>query len=114
MTIRVKPADRGRTSRDPSRRTFYMNLAFAITVIASRLSGSRFTSILIRFERRICCGFPPRLMTRRIAYPGITTSPVVVITVSCQARPERDRHEDGALAGVETDTDRASLERPRP
>src|SRR6185295_20337735 len=37
MTIRVRPADRGRSSRDPNRRTFYMNLAFAITVIVAVL-----------------------------------------------------------------------------
>jgi parvulin-like peptidyl-prolyl isomerase len=37
MTIRVRPADRGRTSRDPSRRTFYMNLAFGITVVVAIL-----------------------------------------------------------------------------
>jgi parvulin-like peptidyl-prolyl isomerase len=37
MTIRVRPADRGRTSRDPSRRTFYTNLAFGITVVVAVL-----------------------------------------------------------------------------
>jgi parvulin-like peptidyl-prolyl isomerase len=37
MTIRVRPADRGRTSRDPSRRTFYMNVAFGITVVVAIL-----------------------------------------------------------------------------
>jgi parvulin-like peptidyl-prolyl isomerase len=37
MTIRVRPADRGRTSRDPNRRTFYMNLAFGITVVVAVL-----------------------------------------------------------------------------
>jgi parvulin-like peptidyl-prolyl isomerase len=37
MTIRVRPADRGRSSRDPSRRTFYMNLAFGITVVIAIL-----------------------------------------------------------------------------
>src|SRR5258705_558602 len=37
MTIRVRPADRGRTSRDPNRRTFYMNLAFGITVVVAIL-----------------------------------------------------------------------------
>ena len=33
MTIRVRPADRGRSSRDPNRRTFYTNLAFGATVV---------------------------------------------------------------------------------
>jgi parvulin-like peptidyl-prolyl isomerase len=37
MTIRVRPADRGRSSRDPSRRTFYMNVAFGITVVVAIL-----------------------------------------------------------------------------
>ena len=37
MTIRVRPADRGRSSRDPSRRTFYMNLGFGITVVVAVL-----------------------------------------------------------------------------
>ena len=37
MTIRVRPVDRGRSSRDPSRRTFYVNLAFAITVVIAIL-----------------------------------------------------------------------------
>jgi parvulin-like peptidyl-prolyl isomerase len=37
MTIRVRPADRGRSSRDPSRRTFYTNLAFGITVVVAVL-----------------------------------------------------------------------------
>jgi parvulin-like peptidyl-prolyl isomerase len=37
MTIRVRPVDRGRSSRDPSRRTFYMNIAFGITVIVAIL-----------------------------------------------------------------------------
>ncbi|MBA2381659.1 MAG: peptidylprolyl isomerase [Chloroflexi bacterium] len=37
MTIRVRPVDRGRTSRDPSRRTFYVNVAFAITVVVAVL-----------------------------------------------------------------------------
>lgn len=37
MTIRVRPVDRGRSSRDPSRRTFYTNLAFAITVVVAIL-----------------------------------------------------------------------------
>lgn len=37
MTIRVRPVDRGRSSRDPSRRTFYMNVAFAVTVVVAIL-----------------------------------------------------------------------------
>ncbi len=37
MTFRVRPVDRGRTSRDPNRRTFYMNLAFGITVVLAVL-----------------------------------------------------------------------------
>lgn len=37
MTIRVRPVDRARSSRDPNRRTFYINLAFAITVIVAIL-----------------------------------------------------------------------------
>jgi parvulin-like peptidyl-prolyl isomerase len=37
MTIRVRPVDRGRSSRDPGRRTFYVNLAFAITVVIAIL-----------------------------------------------------------------------------
>jgi parvulin-like peptidyl-prolyl isomerase len=37
MTIRVRPVDRGRSSRDPNRRTFYVNLAFAITVVVAIL-----------------------------------------------------------------------------
>jgi parvulin-like peptidyl-prolyl isomerase len=37
MTFRVKPVDRGRTSRNPSRRTLYMNIAFGITVIVAIL-----------------------------------------------------------------------------
>lgn len=37
MTFRVKPVDRGRSSRDPSRRTLYMNIAFGITVIVAIL-----------------------------------------------------------------------------
>jgi parvulin-like peptidyl-prolyl isomerase len=37
MTIRVRPADRGRSSRDPNRRTFYMNVAFGITVVVAIL-----------------------------------------------------------------------------
>jgi len=37
MTFRVKPVDRGRASRDPSRRTLYMNIAFGITVIVAVL-----------------------------------------------------------------------------
>jgi parvulin-like peptidyl-prolyl isomerase len=37
MTIRVRPVDRGRSGRDPSRRTFYMNIAFGITVVVAIL-----------------------------------------------------------------------------
>ena len=37
MTIRVRPVDRGRSTRDPNRRTFYVNLAFAITVAVAVL-----------------------------------------------------------------------------
>jgi parvulin-like peptidyl-prolyl isomerase len=37
MTVRVRPVDRGRSSRDPNRRTFYLNLAFAITVVVAIL-----------------------------------------------------------------------------
>ncbi len=37
MTIRVRPVDRGRSSRDPGRRTFYMNIAFGITVVVAIL-----------------------------------------------------------------------------
>ena len=35
MTFRVRSADRGRSDRDPSRRTLYMNIGFALTVIAA-------------------------------------------------------------------------------
>jgi parvulin-like peptidyl-prolyl isomerase len=37
MTIRVRPVDRGRSSRDPNRRTLYTNLAFGITVVVAIL-----------------------------------------------------------------------------
>ena len=37
MTIRVRPVDRGRSSRDPSRRTLYMNIAFGATVVIAIL-----------------------------------------------------------------------------
>ncbi|MEA2606246.1 MAG: hypothetical protein QOI00_1003, partial [Chloroflexota bacterium] len=37
MTIRVRPADRGRSSRDPNRRTMYMNIAFGVTVVVAIL-----------------------------------------------------------------------------
>ena len=37
MTVRVRPVDRGRSTRDPNRRTFYLNVAFAITVVVSIL-----------------------------------------------------------------------------
>jgi parvulin-like peptidyl-prolyl isomerase len=32
MTIRVRPVDRGRSSRDPNRRTVYTNIAFAVVI----------------------------------------------------------------------------------
>lgn len=37
MTIRVRPVDRGRSGRNPNRRTLYTNLAFGGTVIVSIL-----------------------------------------------------------------------------
>jgi parvulin-like peptidyl-prolyl isomerase len=37
MTIRVRPADRGRSSRDPNRRTLYMNIAFGVVVVVAIL-----------------------------------------------------------------------------
>ena len=37
MTFRVRPVDRGRATRDPNRRTFYMNLGFGITVVVAVL-----------------------------------------------------------------------------
>ena len=37
MTIRVRPVDRGRSSRDPNRRTVYTNLAFAIVIVLAVL-----------------------------------------------------------------------------
>lgn len=37
MTIRVRPVDRGRSSRDPNRRTLYTNLAFAIVIVLALL-----------------------------------------------------------------------------
>ena len=37
MTFRVRPADRGRASRDPSRRTLYMNIGFGITTVIAIL-----------------------------------------------------------------------------
>ncbi|HEX3428877.1 MAG TPA: peptidylprolyl isomerase [Candidatus Limnocylindrales bacterium] len=37
MTIRVRPVDRGRTSRDPNRRTFFMNLGFGIATVVAIL-----------------------------------------------------------------------------
>ena len=37
MTIRVRPVDRGRTSRDPNRRTLYTNIAFGVTVVVAVL-----------------------------------------------------------------------------
>jgi parvulin-like peptidyl-prolyl isomerase len=35
MTFRVRSAERGRSERDPSRRTLYMNIGFALAVIAA-------------------------------------------------------------------------------
>jgi parvulin-like peptidyl-prolyl isomerase len=37
MTIRVRPVDRGRSSRDPNRRTLYTNLAFALVIVLALL-----------------------------------------------------------------------------
>ena len=37
MTIRVRPVDRGRTSRDPNRRNLYMNIGFGIAVVVAIL-----------------------------------------------------------------------------
>lgn len=37
MTFRVKPVDRGRAERDPSRRTFYMNIGFGLAVVIAVL-----------------------------------------------------------------------------
>lgn len=37
MTFRVRPVDRGRQTRDPNRRTLYMNVAFGITVVVAIL-----------------------------------------------------------------------------
>ena len=37
MTFRVRPVDRGRSVRDPNRRTLYMNIAFGATVIIAIL-----------------------------------------------------------------------------
>ena len=37
MTFRVRPVDRGRTDREPSRRNLYMNVGFGIAVVAAVL-----------------------------------------------------------------------------
>ena len=37
MTFRVRPVDRGRSSRDPNRRTLYMNIGFGIAVVVAIL-----------------------------------------------------------------------------
>ena len=37
MTIRVRPVDRGRASRDPNRRNFYMNVGFGIATVVAIL-----------------------------------------------------------------------------
>jgi glycerophosphoryl diester phosphodiesterase len=37
MTFRVKPVDRARSDRDPSRRTLYMNIGFGIAVVVAVL-----------------------------------------------------------------------------
>jgi len=37
MTFRVRPVDRGRATRDPNRRTFYMNVGFGVTVVVAVL-----------------------------------------------------------------------------
>jgi parvulin-like peptidyl-prolyl isomerase len=37
MTLRVRPVDRGRSSRDPNRRTVYTNIAFAIVIVLALL-----------------------------------------------------------------------------
>ena len=37
MTFRVKPVDRGRSSRDPNRRTLYTNIAFAVVILLAVL-----------------------------------------------------------------------------
>jgi len=37
MTFRVKPVDRGRVSRDPNRRSFYMNIGFGLAVVIAVL-----------------------------------------------------------------------------
>jgi parvulin-like peptidyl-prolyl isomerase len=37
MTIRVRPVDRGRSGRDPNRRTLYTNVAFGATVVIAIL-----------------------------------------------------------------------------
>ena len=35
MTFRVKPVDRARSDRDPSRRTLYMNIGFGLAVVVA-------------------------------------------------------------------------------
>ena len=37
MTIRVRPVDRGRPSRDPNRRTVYTNIAFVVVIVLALL-----------------------------------------------------------------------------
>ena len=37
MTFRVRPVDRGRSSRDPNRRTLYTNIAFAVVIVVALL-----------------------------------------------------------------------------
>ncbi|HEX5822870.1 MAG TPA: hypothetical protein VFY18_00295, partial [Candidatus Limnocylindrales bacterium] len=37
MTVRVRPVDRGRSSRDPNRRNLYMNIGFGIAVVVAIL-----------------------------------------------------------------------------
>lgn len=37
MTFRVRPVDRGRSSRDPNRRTVYTNIAFAVVIVLALL-----------------------------------------------------------------------------
>jgi len=37
MTIRVRPVDRGRASRNPNRRNLYMNIGFGVAVVVAIL-----------------------------------------------------------------------------
>jgi parvulin-like peptidyl-prolyl isomerase len=37
MTFRVRPVDRGRSSRDPNRRTLYTNIAFVVVIVLALL-----------------------------------------------------------------------------